>query len=218
MARLTVRNTTSADIPALIELQRRVYPTIPPWEPEQMRHQLEVFPQGQMVALYGERVVGGASALIVLWDDWADEHSWQQITASGSFDNHNPQGRTLYGAEVFVDPRLRGQRVGHALYEARRTLCRRANLRRIIACGRLPGYARHAARMDVEEYVKRVLWGDLHDPVLGFQLKEGFRCCGVTRDYIPQDAASGGHASLIVWLNPHFDPARPTRIAPGDEK
>lgn len=215
MTKLTVRNTIPADIPALIDLQRRIYPTIKAWTPQQMLDQIDAFPTGQFVALYGDRVVGGASSLVVLWDDWADEHTWEQVTAFGTFESHNPEGRTLYGAEVFVDPRLRGQRVGHALYEARRTLCRRANLRRIIACGRLPGYQAHAARMDIEEYVRRVLWGDLQDPVLGFQLKEGFRCCGVTRDYLAEDSASGGHASLIVWLNPHFDSTRPTRIPPG---
>ena len=215
MSKLTVRNTIAADIPALLDLQRRIYPTIEPWTPEQVLDQIETFPAGQFVALYGDRVVGGASSLVVLWDDWADEHTWEQVTARGTFESHNPQGRTLYGAEVFVDPRLRGQRVGHALYEARRTLCRRANLRRIIACGRLPGYSAYADRMDVEEYVKRVLWGDIQDPVLGFQLKEGFRCCGVTRDYLEEDVASGGHASLIVWLNPHFDATKPTRIAKG---
>ncbi|MCP5335593.1 MAG: GNAT family N-acetyltransferase [Oceanospirillaceae bacterium] len=35
------------------------------------------------------------------------------MTASGTFRNHNPSGRTLYGAEVFVNPQVRGCGVGH---------------------------------------------------------------------------------------------------------
>ncbi len=218
MAELHIRNTRTEDIAALIDLQRRVYPTIAPWSEARVLHQLGIFPQGQFVALYGERIVGCASSLVIRWDDWSDEHTWKEITAGGTFDNHDPDGRTLYGAEVFVDPRLRGKRVGHRLYEARRALCRRANLRRIIACGRLPGYQRYADQMSIETYAKKVVWGDINDPVLGFQLAEGFRYCGVIENYLPEDADSHGHASLIVWLNPHFNEARLTLARANDEE
>jgi hypothetical protein len=89
------------------------------------------------------------------------------------------------------------------------------NLKRIIACGRLPGYHLHAGDMSVETYAKRVVWGDFQDPVLGFQLRESFDFCGVIENYLPEDKESCGHASLIVWLNPQYDPAKPTWIPPG---
>lgn len=213
MSAVTVRHTRESDINALTALQRRSYPAdMPPWSRTRFCQQLDAFPQGQLVAEYEGRVVGCTSSLIVLWDDWCDSHTWKEITAAGSFDNHNPQGRTLYGAEVFVDPDLRGKRIGHALYEGRRALCRAMNLKRIMACGRLPGYHKHAAAMSAEDYAKRVVWGDLRDPVLGFQLYEGFHYCGVIEDYLPEDRESCGNASLIVWLNPDYDPTRPTHI------
>jgi GNAT superfamily N-acetyltransferase len=218
MSELLIRTTTPVDVPHLVALQRSVYPTIAAWTEERVLHQLGVFPQGQTVACYGDRIVGCASSLVIRWDEWSTDHSWSEITANGSFDNHDPSGRTLYGAEVFVDPRLRGQRVGHRLYEARRALCRRMNLKRIIACGRLPGYHRHAAAMSLETYAKKIVWGDLTDPVLSFQLKEGFSYCGVIENYIPEDAESLGHASLIVWLNPRYDQNRPTiAFEPGEK-
>ncbi|HRP97597.1 MAG TPA: GNAT family N-acetyltransferase [Rhodocyclaceae bacterium] len=213
MASVSVRHTRESDVPALIALQKRSYPPdMPPWSRTKFCQQLATFPQGQLVAEYDGRVVGCASSLIVLWDDWCESHTWKDITAAGSFDNHNPQGRTLYGAEVFVDPDLRGKRIGHALYEGRRNLCRAMNLKRIIACGRLPGYHKYAAEMSAEDYAKRVVWGDLRDPVLGFQLHEGFHYCGVIEDYLPEDRESCGNASLIVWLNPDYDPTRPTHV------
>ncbi len=214
--RISVRHTRPEDIPKLIELQQRTYSTIPAWSVAKVTHQLEVFPQGQVVAEFDGRLVGAASALVVLWDDWPVEHSWSDITGAGTFDTHNPHGRTLYGAEVFVDRTLRGLGVGRELYRARRRICRAMNLHRIIACGRLPGYAPQAHAMDAGLYCKKVLWGDLTDPVLSFQLREGFRFCGVVPDYLPEDAESGGFASLIVWLNPKYDPKRPTLIPEGD--
>ena len=57
-----------------------------------------------------------------------------------------------------------------------------------------------------------MVWGDLRDPVLSFQLREGFSYCGVIEGYLPEDADSHGYASIIVWLNPDYDPSRPTRI------
>lgn len=213
--RVTVRHTRAEDIASLIELQRRTYPTIPPWSPEKFASQQEIFPQGQVVAELDGRIVGAASSLIVLWDEWPVEHSWKEITGSGSFHTHTPQGRTLYGAEVFVDRALRGKGVGRELYRARRRICRALNLKRIIACGRLPGYAAHASEMTADLYCKKVLWGDLSDAVLSFQLREGFRFCGVVEGYLPQDTESCGFASLIVWLNPKYDRSRPTRVPEG---
>lgn len=207
-----VRNTRVEDIPALIALQARVYPTIPPWSQRKLREQLEVFPQGQIVVETDDGIVGCASSLIVLWDDWAESHTWREITGAGTFDQHNPDGRTLYGAEVFVDPEVRGLGLGHLLYEGRRNLCRAMNLKRIIACGRLPGYAAHADAMSPEFYAQKVVWGDFTDPVLSFQLREGFSYCGVIPDYLPEDVESHGNASLIVWLNPDYDPSLPTEI------
>ena len=212
MDRPRVRLTQPEDIPRLIELQARVYQNIPPWSQRKLREQLEVFPHGQLVAETDDGLVGCASSLIVSWDDWAESHSWHEITSAGTFDNHTPEGRTLYGAEVFVAPEMRGSGIGHLLYEGRRSLCRQLNLKRIIACGRLPGYHKHAKEMSAEFYTMKVVWGDLRDMVLSFQLKEGFSYCGVIEGYIPEDTESCGYASIIVWLNPGYDPTRPTEI------
>lgn len=209
---MRTRSTTLKDIDELLRLQKAVYPSIAPWRRDQLAQQLEVFPQGQLVAVVDDRIVGCASSLVILWDEWADEHTWHDITSAGTFDNHNPQGFTLYGAEVFVDPRVVGRGVGHGLYDGRRDLCRQMNMRRIIACGRLPGYHKVAHEISVETYAKKVLWGDLTDPVLSFQLREGFRYCGIMDGYIPEDDESRGHAALIVWLNPDHNPDQPTAL------
>ena len=212
MTRARVRSATTADVPAVVALQRRVYPTIPPWSERKLLEQLAAFPQGQVVAEADGRVAGYAGSLVVMWDDWAEQHTWKEITGAGTFENHNPAGRTLYGAEVFVAPEMQGSGVGHLLYGARRTVCRAMNLKRIIACGRLPGYGGHARTLEADAYARRVVWGDLTDPVLSFQLREGFSYCGVIDGYLPEDVESRGFASIIVWLNPDYDATRATHV------
>jgi len=163
-----------------------------------------IFPAGQMVAVLDGKVVGAASSLIVMWDDYGLDHTWREVTGNGMFDTHNPTRKTLYGAEVFVDPAVRRRGIGRSLYAARRRLCRELNLRRIIAAGRLPGFHRHAHEMSAETYAMKVIWGDIADPVLRFQLHEGFQFCGVIKGYLPADVESCGNAALIVWLNPGY--------------
>ena len=211
-----IRHTRSSDIKPLLELQERVYPTIRPWPESTLLQQIETFPQGQIVAEVDGQLVGAASSLMILWDEWDVEHTWKEITSRGSFNTHNPEGRTLYGAEVFVQPELRGAGIGHALYRGRRQICRKLNLKRIIACGRLPGYHHHADQISALLYAQKVVWGDIFDPVLNFQLREGFDFCGTVDGYLPDDLDSLGHASLIVWLNPRYNKKRATRALEGE--
>lgn len=209
---ITIRHLERRDIAAANDLQRRVYPSIPAFTDAQFDSLLSRFPQGQFVAELDGRIVGIAISLVILWDDYSLHHTWPEVTNEGNFDTHDMEGRTLYGAEVCVDPDTRGQGVGHALYEARRTLCRAMNLKRIIAGGRLPGYREYAQHMSPEEYAKRVIWGDFYDPVLRFQLDEGFDYCGILHGYLPTDPESIGNAALIVWLNRDYDSSQPTRL------
>ncbi|MCO5097218.1 MAG: GNAT family N-acetyltransferase [Rhodocyclaceae bacterium] len=209
-----LRNLTEEDFDQVIDLQKRVYPDIPAFRSDHLGQQLEIFPQGQFVVEEGDRIVGAASSLVVLWDDYGLHHTWKSVTGEGSFATHNMQGRTLYGAEVCVDPSIRKSGIGHLIYQARRRLCREMNLKRIIAAGRLPGYHNYANQMTAELYAQKVVWGDIYDPVLRFQLGEGFHYCGVIDGYLPTDADSLGNAALIVWLNPRYNPNKPTLTPP----
>lgn len=210
-----VRHMQAEDLQRVKQIQDSVYPGIGAWRMEQLESQLRVFPQGQLVACLGEEVVGAASSLIVKWDTYGTDHSYKEVTAGGFFTTHDPAARTLYGAEVFADPRSRRLGIGRALYKARRRVCRALNLRRIMSCGRMPNYHRVADKMSPEEYSARVIWGDLEDPVLMFQMSEGFHWCGVVRDYLPSDTESCGHANIIVWLNDRYRKDQPTVVPKG---
>ena len=200
-----VRRTTSDDFPAIIDLCRAVYADGVPWNARQLASHLEVFPEGQLVAVdpADGRVRGMAASLIVLWDDYDFDVPWRDITDGGTFRNHDPvHGRTLYGAEVMTHPSVRGRGFGRALYAARRELVRSLGLLRIRAGARLRGYARHADTLTAQQYVRRVVRVELHDPTLSFQLAQGFRVLGVVADYLRHDPESLGWAAVIEWLNP----------------
>lgn len=207
------------DFPAVIDLCRRVYATSKPWKEEQLESHLQVFPDGQLVAeesASGE-LLGLASSLIVRWDDYAFDAEWREWTAHGYFTNHDPEiGRTLYGAEVMVDPGRQRQGIGKQLYAARRELVRRLGLRRIRAGARLRNYHRHAAKLSPDLYVERVVRGELRDPTLSFQLREGFEVLAVVGGYLRHDAESLGYAAIIEWLNPSV--ARPEDSAGRDPR
>lgn len=212
---VTLRHTRLEDIPQLIDLQNRVYPGIGSWRPEQLEQHIAVFPQGQVVACIDDKLCGMASSLVVRWDDWGMRHTWREVTGAGTFSTHSLEGRTLYDAEVCTDPEARRLGVGKKLYHARRRICRSLNLRRIMACGRMPNYHRAVHQMSPEDYAMRVLSGDMEDPVLMFQMREGFRYCGVIHGYLPSDAESRGNATIIVWLNPDYKASQPTRVPQG---
>jgi len=200
-AEVIVRNTKPEDFPAITEVCREVYPGTPPWGEEQLASHLRVFSEGQLVAELGGRVVGMAASLIVRWDDYELQDNWRDMTDHGMFTNHDPEGRTLYGAEVMVRPSVQGRGVGKALYQARRELVERLELLRIRAGARLRDYHKHAQKMTAREYVKKVVRGELADSTLTFQLRQGFHVLAVAGGYLLHDPESLGYAAVIEWLN-----------------
>jgi predicted amidohydrolase/GNAT superfamily N-acetyltransferase len=195
---------TPGDIPEVIDLQRRVFPGMPPWREDQLARHLEIFPEGQLVVSdQAGRMLGSASSLIIDWDDYAESAQWAAITGQGTFDTHNPLAKTLYGAEMGVDPDARGQGVGTLLYDARKQLIKDRGLKRLLTGGRIPGYAAMADRMTPKEYVAEVVAGKREDPALTFQLKNGLVVLDVVADYT-QDIESRGFATVLEWLNPEY--------------
>lgn len=199
-----VRLMTLDDIPAVINLQVRAFPDQTPWRPEQLARHLEVFPEGQLVVCNSAgHVLGSASSLLIDWDDYAESADWASITGHGSFDTHNPLGKTLYGADMGVDPEERRQGIGTLFYEARKDLIRERGIKRLLTGGRIPGYAAVADQITAKEYVAEVVDGKRNDPALSFQLENGLVVLDVVPGYM-QDAESRGFATLLEWLNPEY--------------
>jgi predicted amidohydrolase/ribosomal protein S18 acetylase RimI-like enzyme len=213
--KLKLRRLEGRDYDALVQLQLQCFPKMKTWSSEQFESQLATFPEGQICIEIEGRLVASSSSLIVLYSDYTDWHDWMQISGHGAIRNHDPDGDTLYGIEIMVDPEFRGFRLARRLYDERKEICRTHNLARMMLGGRIPGYAAHASEMTAQEYVRKVISKDLHDPVLTTQLANGFLLRQLIRDYMPSDEDSAGWATCLEWPNLDFiaEPSRRERRA-----
>ncbi|MFI5150235.1 MAG: bifunctional GNAT family N-acetyltransferase/carbon-nitrogen hydrolase family protein [Bacteroidia bacterium] len=171
------------------------------WSREQIEQMVELFPEGQLVVLVNGRVVGCALSIIVNYEDFGDEHTYQQITGNYSFNTHHKEGDVLYGIEVFVHPDFRGLRLARRLYDARKELCERLNLKSIVFGGRIPNYHASAGKMSPKEYIEKVKSKEIYDQVLTFQLANEFHVKKLLSDYMPGDSESKECATLMEWNN-----------------
>lgn len=176
-----------------------------------LESQLAHFPAGQLCIEIDGQVVASCSSLIVDASDYADWHDWNVISDGGSIRNHDPEGDTLYGIEIQVDPEWRGMKLARRLYDARKRICRDNNLARIMLGGRIPGFAQRAGEMTAAEYVEGVTTRRLYDPVLTSQLANGFVLKQLIPDYLPTDEDSAGYATQLEWANLDHVPPRSRR-------
>jgi GNAT superfamily N-acetyltransferase len=193
---------------ALEQLQRDCFPTLGDEELMQEKHflrQCEIFPAGNFVAIVDRWIVGLGAGFLIDFDFDHPNHAFSDITAGHYYTNHMPDGDWYYGADISVHPDYRRKGIGSSLYAARKDIVRRLNRRGIVAGGLIPDFAHHKHVMTVQEYVDKVVAGELHDSTLSFQLRRGFRVCGLIENYI-DDSASDNWATLIVWDNPGYQP------------
>lgn len=165
----------------------------------------ETFPEGFVVVLDGERVVGQGAGIFLDFDFDHPQHTIAGITGEHQCANHDPAGPWYYGTDMVTHPDFRRRGIGRMLYDARKDLVRRHNKRGIIAGGHMPGYGAHRHELSTEEYLAKVASGDLYDPTLSFQMDNGFRIVTILRGYL-RDEMTGGDSALIVWDNPDFAP------------
>lgn len=207
-SKLILRNLRLDDFDAVVALQLKCFPTMKPWTREQFESHIARFPEGQFALELDGALIGSSASLVVDHDDYTDWHDWNAVSDGGTIRNHDPEGDTLYGIEIQVDPEFRGMRLARRLYEARKQLCRDRGLARIVIGGRLPGYKDHKDRLTARQYVEAVVARELHDPVLTAQLANGFVVKELIPDYLPSDEDSAGYATHLEWTNLDYVPPR----------
>lgn len=219
-ARLDVREATQKDVPGIVRLVNRVYPDFEPYAAGEIRGQINNFRDGCFVAVLDGEIVGYCATIRVAERRALAAHSWSEISGGGFGSRHDPKGDWLYGYEMAVDPAVRGNRLGRRLYEERRHLAEQLELKGIVFGGRMPGFAKARRKVgSPQDYLEQVVAGKIHDPVIRFQLANGFEPIGILDAYLPADKASRGNAVHMVWRNPYVEADKPkeTRVPRGVE-
>lgn len=203
-----IRTMRAEDHAQVSAICATVYPTERPYtEGELSRHQ-QLFPEGQFVVehIASGEVAGAHFTLILFLAHFHIDDAWDTLTAGGTFDDHDPSGHTLYGADLFIHPAHQHHGLGRALTVAARELTQALRLWRMVGGSRMPGYGARASSMGPDDYIGRVRSAELVDPVLTAHLHDGWDAITAIRGYLPHDEESAGWAAVIQWVNPSAPP------------
>ena len=175
------------------------------WREHQISSLIDKFPEGQVVIKVNQQIAGCALSIIVDYDQFKDNHTYQNITADYTFDSHSGDGDVLYGIDIFIKPEFRGLRLGRRLYDYRKELCEKLNLKGIAFGGRIPNYYKYSKDISPKEYIEKVKRKEIHDPVLNFQISNDFHPSRILKGYLEGDKASEEFAVLLEWDNIYYE-------------
>ena len=205
--KVELRNLQIEDYKELKKSMVESYPEMTDsfWKEEQIENLLQKFPEGQLVIVVDDIVVGSALSLIVTEDFAFKTRTYKGITGNFTFSTHNPKGDVIYGIDVFINPKYRGLRLGRRLYDVRKELCEQLNLKSIIFAGRIPNYGKFKDEITPKVYIEKVKKKEIYDPVLSFQLSNDFHEIRVMKNYLEGDVESQEYAVLLEWNNIYYD-------------
>lgn len=200
----------------LKEAMIEAYPNITDtyWRRTHIEKLIRLFPEGQVVLLVNDKLAGCALSIIVDFQQFENQHTYKEVTGNYSFGTHTGKGNVLYGIDVFIKAEYRGLRLGRRLYDYRKELCEKLNLKGIAFGGRIPNYHQYASEITPKEYIEKVRLKEIHDPVLNFQLSNDFHPTKILIGYLEGDMASQEYAVLLEWDNIYYQKPQttPTKI------
>lgn len=205
----TIRTYEEKDFPGLIRVQQESFPPPFPselwWNCEQLYNHVTLFPDAALCIEVEGEIAGSMTGLLIHEDDHQGEQSWDSATDRGYIRNHRPDGTTLYVVDISVRPTFRKLGIGKWLMQSMYEVVVQHRLERLLGGGRMPGYHRQASEMTPEQYVDKVVKGELTDPVLNFLLRCGRTPVKVVANYL-DDEESCHYGTLMEWRNPFIQP------------
>jgi 4-aminobutyrate aminotransferase / (S)-3-amino-2-methylpropionate transaminase / 5-aminovalerate transaminase len=199
---VVVMQTRPEHAEQLEQLQRACFPTLDDaqrFKAAHYRGHIELFPDGQFVALDGAKVVGATTTLRLPFDFHHVAHTFADIIQGGWLTSHDPNGNWLYGADVGVDPAYRGRGIAAALYAARQEAVWRLGLKGQVTAGMISGYGAVKDQMSAEEYLDAVVARRIKDPTLSMQLGIGFEPRALLANYLNDPVSD--HYSVLIALD-----------------
>ncbi len=184
----------------LAALQKKVFPNLSDDEIFKEEHYLahiKTFPEGQFVILDGDKVIGMSTTSRTQYV--TESHTFLEAAGNRVLDNYNPDGEWLYGLDVGVDKKYRGNGFGKELYRARQELTRFLGLKGQLTVGMLNGYYRYKDLLTPKEYFEKLKDGEINDPTVSVQQKIGFEIGNLIEDYC--DDPTCGNSGVLLTLD-----------------
>ncbi|MEQ6120374.1 bifunctional GNAT family N-acetyltransferase/carbon-nitrogen hydrolase family protein [Reichenbachiella sp. MALMAid0571] len=175
------------------------------WSEKHIKSLIDRFPEGQVVIKINNEIAGCALSIIVNYSKFDDQHTYKEVTGNYTFKTHTGDGDILYGIDVFIKPEFRGLRLGRRLYDYRKELCERLNLKGIVFGGRIPNYYKYSDKLSPKEYIDKVKRKEIHDPVFNFQISNDFHPAKILKNYLEGDKDSNDYAVLLEWDNLYYE-------------
>jgi GNAT superfamily N-acetyltransferase len=198
-----VHTQATGDYPQQLEdIQNLAFPSLHPDERFLAEHYYEhvkVFPQGQFMAMDGDRVVGSTSTIRYAFEFEDSHHTFSEMLGGRVLSTHDPAGDWLYGLDVAVHPDYRRLRIARALYYARHQSVRALGLKGQLAGGMISGYGALKHQLSAQDYLEKLKSGEIADPTLTAQMKVGFEALQLLPGYL-DDPISDSYAVLICLV------------------
>lgn len=174
------------------------------WSEVQIKTLINKFPDGQVVMKVNNQIAGVALSIIVDYEKFEVKNTYKDVTGNYTFNTHDEEGDVLYGIEVFIKPEFRGLRLGRRLYDYRKELSERLNLKGVAFGGRIPNYHKYSSELSPKEYIAKVRRKEIVDPVLNFQVSNDFHPAKILKNYLEGDTDSNDYAVLLEWDNIYY--------------
>jgi ribosomal protein S18 acetylase RimI-like enzyme len=203
--KVVVRNYHKADFSQLIEIQQESFPPPFPselwWNEEQLTNHVSLFPEGALCLEIEGELAGSMTSLLVKYEPDNLNHTWEEMTDNGYIRNHQRDGNTLYVVDLCIRPSFRKHKLGMVLMDSMYDVVVYQKLERLLGGGRMPGYKKLAQDITPEQYLEKLLKGDLRDPVISFLLQCGRMPVAIVKNYL-EDEDSCNYGVLMEWKNP----------------
>jgi ribosomal protein S18 acetylase RimI-like enzyme len=201
------RQATNEDVLLISDLEKKVWGQNAA-SVENLKSRIKTFPNGNIVAVLGGRMVGYVSGVIIS-TEFADKcKTWYDYTDSGNARKcFDPNGNLLFGTSLTVDNSIRNSGIGSTLLIHIARMCIENNLRAGILGGRIPNYYKKK-NMKVMDYLKlKNESGKIYDPELRLYLRMGLKIVKIQKNYF-KDPESLDYGVILEWKNPFYSVTR----------
>jgi len=198
---IVIASTEAGHAEQLEALQKLVFPHLADSERFKKAHylkHLELFPEGQFVALDGAKLIGMTTTLRLAEKTVAENHTFAEVIEGGFCTSHDPCGEWLYGVDVGTHPEYRGLGIARGLYQARHAMCRALGIKGQYSMGMLNGFAAIKDRHTLEDYYASVVASVIFDPTVSMQMKLGFEPRGLVRNYLDDPTCGNAVVRLVL--------------------